>query len=64
MMRKDRRALRSDAAIRRVRLFAAVASHYTFCGGAKGPVILPAFKAGDSALREPSGGFDSHTLPP
>jgi len=27
-------------------------------------VILPVFKAGDSALREPSGGFDSHTLPP
>jgi hypothetical protein len=33
-------------------------------GGEKGPVILPVFKAGDSALREPSGGFDSHTLPP
>ena len=27
-------------------------------------MIFPAFKAGDSALREPSGGFDSHTLPP
>jgi len=27
-------------------------------------VTFPAFKAGDSALREPSGGFDSHTLPP
>jgi len=27
-------------------------------------VILPAFKAGDSALRESNGGFDSHTLPP
>jgi hypothetical protein len=33
-------------------------------GGERGPVILPVFKAGDSALREPSGGFDSHTLPP
>src|SRR5271163_4151821 len=33
-------------------------------GGARGPVILPAFKAGDSTLREPNGGFDSHTLPP
>jgi len=27
-------------------------------------VTFPAFKAGDSALREPSGEFDSHTLPP
>jgi hypothetical protein len=27
-------------------------------------VILPAFKAGDAALRGPNGGFDSHTLPP
>ncbi len=45
-------------------LFALAGSPYTFGGGAKGPVILPAFKAGDSALREPSGGFDSHTLPP
>ena len=33
-------------------------------GGARGPVILPAFKAGDSALRGSNGGFDSHTLPP
>ena len=33
-------------------------------GGARGPVILPAFKAGDPALRGPGGGFDSHTLPP
>jgi len=33
-------------------------------GGERDPVIFPAFKAGDSALREPSGGFDSHTLPP
>ena len=33
-------------------------------GSAWGPVILPVFKSGDSALREPSGGFDSHTLPP
>ena len=29
-----------------------------------GPVTCPAFKAGDSALRDPNGGFDSHTLPP
>src|SRR5258708_13467289 len=36
----------------------------TNCGGAGAPVILPAFKAGDSALRESNGGFDSHTLPP
>jgi hypothetical protein len=27
-------------------------------------VILPAFKAGDPALRGSGGGFDSHTLPP
>jgi hypothetical protein len=27
-------------------------------------VTLPAFKAGDSVLRGPNGGFDSHTLPP
>jgi hypothetical protein len=27
-------------------------------------VTVPAFKAGDSALRESNGGFDSHTLPP
>ena len=27
-------------------------------------MILPAFKAGDAALRGPDGGFDSHTLPP
>src|SRR5258708_36179801 len=36
----------------------------TNCGGAGAPVILPAFKAGDSALRESNVGFDSHTLPP
>jgi hypothetical protein len=29
-----------------------------------GPLIFPAFKAGDSALSESNGGFDSHTLPP
>jgi hypothetical protein len=33
-------------------------------GGARGPVILPVFKAGDPALRGSDGGFDSHTLPP
>ncbi len=33
-------------------------------GGERGPVILVAFKAIDPALREPNGGFDSHTLPP
>jgi hypothetical protein len=33
-------------------------------GGERGPVTFPVFKAGDPALREPGGGFDSHTLPP
>jgi len=33
-------------------------------GGERGPVISPAFKAGDSVLRGSNGGFDSHTLPP
>ena len=33
-------------------------------GGARGPVILPVFKAGDPSLRGVDGGFDSHTLPP
>ena len=33
-------------------------------GGERGPVILPAFKAGDPALCGLDGGFDSHTLPP
>src|SRR5271165_819579 len=37
---------------------------YTGCGGEKGPVTFPAFKAGDSFLRGPNGGFDSHTPPP
>jgi len=37
---------------------------YTLHGGERGPVIFPAFKAGDSVLRGPNGGFDSHTLPP
>jgi len=27
-------------------------------------VTFPAFKAGDSALRGPNGGFDFHTPPP
>jgi len=35
-----------------------------FEGDEKGPVILPAFKAGDPGLRGPDGGFDSHTSPP
>jgi hypothetical protein len=33
-------------------------------GGERGPVTFPAFKAGDSALRESNGGFDFHTPPP
>ena len=33
-------------------------------GGARGPVTLPAFKAGDPVHSGPGGGFDSHTLPP
>jgi len=33
-------------------------------GGEIGPVTFPAFKAGDPSLREPDGGFDSHTPPP
>jgi hypothetical protein len=33
-------------------------------GGEGGPVTFPAFKAGDSTLREPNGGFDFHTPPP
>src|SRR5882724_4665080 len=37
---------------------------YTLDGGERGPVIFPAFKAGDSVLSGPNGGFDSHTLPP
>jgi len=37
---------------------------YTLPGGERGPVIFPAFKAGDSVLSGPNGGFDSHTLPP
>src|SRR5271165_3799321 len=37
---------------------------YTGLGGEKGPVTFPAFKAGDSFLRGPNGGFDSHTPPP
>ena len=41
-----------------------VLSRYTSSGGENGPVTVPAFKAGDSALRESNGGFDSHTLPP
>ena len=34
------------------------------CGGERGPVTFPAFKAGDAVLRGPGGGFDFHTLPP
>jgi hypothetical protein len=37
---------------------------YTANGGERGPVIFPAFKAGDSVLSGSNGGFDSHTLPP
>jgi hypothetical protein len=37
---------------------------FAHSGGERGPVTFPAFKAGDSALSEPSGEFDSHTLPP
>jgi hypothetical protein len=37
---------------------------YTSPGGERGPVISPAFKAGDSVLSGSNGGFDSHTLPP
>ena len=37
---------------------------YNARGGEKGPVILPAFKAGDSVPCGRNGGFDSHTLPP
>jgi hypothetical protein len=37
---------------------------FAHSGGERGPVTFPAFKAGDSALGEPSGEFDSHTLPP
>src|SRR5580704_639170 len=36
----------------------------THNGGEKDPVIFPAFKAGDSALRGSNGGFDFHTPPP
>jgi hypothetical protein len=42
----------------------ALAPCYNSRGGERGPVILAAFKAVDPALREPGGGFDSHTLPP
>jgi hypothetical protein len=34
------------------------------CGGERGPVTFPAFKAGDSVLRGSNGGFDFHTPPP
>ena len=37
---------------------------YNGHGGERGPVTLPAFKAGDPFLRGTGGGFDSHTLPP
>jgi len=35
-----------------------------WCGGERGPVTPPVFKAGDAVLRGPGGGFDFHTLPP
>src|SRR5712671_593919 len=38
--------------------------HVGYSGGERGPVISPAFKAGDSVLSGSNGGFDSHTLPP
>ncbi len=63
MRRKDRSALQICGA-NIVAVLAPEAASILFPGGEKGPVILPVFKAGDSALREPSGGFDSHTLPP
>jgi|GEM_PF-2872933 hypothetical protein len=34
------------------------------CGGERGPVTFPAFKAGDAFLRGTGGGFDFHTPPP
>ena len=34
------------------------------CGGERGPVTPPVFKAGDAVLRGPGGGFDFHTPPP
>jgi len=37
---------------------------YTSPGGERGPVISPAFKAGDSVLSGSNGGFDFHTPPP
>src|SRR5260370_14254591 len=37
---------------------------YTSPGGERGPVTSPAFKAGDSVLSGPNGGFDFHTPPP
>jgi hypothetical protein len=46
------------------KLLAANHDPYNVRGGEKGPVILPAFKAGDSVLDGRNGGFDSHTLPP
>jgi len=39
-------------------------SMYYGCGGERGPVTFPAFKAGDAFLRGTGGGFDFHTLPP
>ncbi len=45
-------------------LSAQEALHYTACGGERGPVISPVFKAGDSVLRGSNGGFDALTLPP
>src|SRR5689334_8975881 len=41
-----------------------VSHPYNRGGGARDPVILPVFKAGDPFLRGVDGGFDSHTLPP
>ena len=41
-----------------------LSSAYQANGGARGPVTLPVFKAGDPSLCGVDGGFDSHTLPP
>src|SRR5690242_21575055 len=48
----------------RAKIEPSVSRPYNRGGGARGPVILPVFKAGDPSLRGVDGGFDSHTLPP
>jgi hypothetical protein len=60
----------TPAILRRLRLLLRLGTNLggiirlAYCGGARGPVILPVFKAGDPSLRGVDGGFDSHTLPP